>query len=118
MALPTNNSFEGIVPEFQNRGIHTLLTEVFEWRTQLTTRPECKAQGGWTDQLNDYLMEGLENLRETLERVTYRKPTQAKDTTEAQSQDTAHAQTRLRRKRSARKTSCNRRRSPSRSATT
>lgn len=89
--MPTNFSFEGLVPEFHNRGIHTLLTEIFEFRPQVTTRPERMAQGGWNDELNNFLMQGLEDLANTLERITWRDITIGKEQAEKNAADTGRS---------------------------
>jgi hypothetical protein len=52
---------------------------VFELRPQLTTRKEAKAQGGWTNELNTFMMDSLDRLADVLERITYRDPTIGKD---------------------------------------
>lgn len=89
--MAANYSFDGLNLEFENRGIHTLLTEVFELRPQLTTRKEAKAQGGWTNELNTFLMDSLDKLADVLERITYRDPTIGKEQSQKNAADTSRS---------------------------
>ena len=65
------NTFQGANVEFPNRGIHFLLAEIIKFRKQLTVRQEFKAQSGWNNSLNAYMVRELEKLRDTVENITY-----------------------------------------------
>ena len=65
------NTFTGAVLSFANRGIHLFCDEGFNFRKQLTVRPEFRAESGWNNALNDFMKSRLEELAETVKRVTY-----------------------------------------------
>lgn len=67
----TENSFTGANLEFPNLGIHFILAELVKFRKQLVVRSEFKSQSGWDNSLNQYLVDELEKLADTLENVTY-----------------------------------------------
>lgn len=82
------NTFTGANLAFPNKGIHFMLAELIGFRKQLTTRPEFRSQGGWTDALNAYMIEELERLSDTLENITYYPDDISKDELELQAADT------------------------------
>ena len=81
------NTFNGANLSFPNMGIHFMLGEVMSFRKQLTTRPEFKSQAGWTDALNQFMVEELERISDTLESITYYPDDIGKDELELQAAD-------------------------------
>ena len=81
------NTFTGANLEFQNRGIHFMLAELVKFRKQLTVRSEFNAQSGWTNSLNNYLVEELEKLNKTLATLTYNPDDKHKDEVEKDAAD-------------------------------
>lgn len=82
------NTFTGANLVFPNEGIHFMLAEIMKFRKQLTVRPEFKSQSGWTDALNNYMIEELERLSDTLENITYNPDKENKEVLEGQAADT------------------------------
>lgn len=90
--MPTaENTFSGANIEFPNLGIHFILAEVIKFRKQLTVRQEFRSQSGWSNALNNYMIEELEKLADTLENVTYNPDTIPKEVLELQSADTTRS---------------------------
>jgi len=65
------NTFTGANLGFPNHGIHTLLAQVIQFRKQLTVRPEFRQQSGWNNELNAFMMAGLNELDITIRRIVY-----------------------------------------------
>jgi len=65
------NSFTGMVTEVVNTGILFVIAEILTLRKQLTMRSEFKAQSGWNDSLQGYILRGLEAIAQSVKRVTY-----------------------------------------------
>ncbi len=77
--MPTSNTFHGSNTRFANGGLHALLAEIIKFRKQLTVRTEFRAQSGWDNALNAYMVEGLEHLGNTLENITYNPASRTKE---------------------------------------
>lgn len=69
--IPIKNSFSGMYLVFPNPGIHSLVATTFKFRRQLTVRTELKQASGWGNELNVFLMQGLNELRTHTNRITY-----------------------------------------------
>lgn len=91
MALKPENTFIGANMEFPNMGIHFILAEIIKFRKQLTVRQEFKSQSGWDNNLNNYMIEELEKLADTLENITYNPDPTPKDVLEVQAADTTRS---------------------------
>lgn len=83
------NTFKGANQAFANTGIHFILGQIINFRKQITSRTEFKAQSGWGDPLNQYMQEELQRLRKTLARITYNIENKTKDQLEKEAGDTA-----------------------------
>lgn len=84
----SENTFTGANLSFPNRGIHFMLAEIIRFRKQLVVRPEFQSQSGWTNALNEYMIEELERLSDTLENITYNPDDIPKEELERQAADT------------------------------
>src|SRR3990172_11451734 len=82
------NTFKGANLVFPNRGVRTLLAEVMKFRKQLTKRDEFRSQSGWANALNQYMVEELNKLSDTLESITYSPDADDLDELESQASDT------------------------------
>ena len=82
------NTFKGANLVFPNRGVHALLAEVMKFRKQLTKRDEFRSQSGWANALNQYMVEELNKLSDTLESITYSPDADDLDELESQASDT------------------------------
>jgi len=85
------NSFMGTVMEFPNQGIHFMLAELIKFRKQLTVRDEFRAQSGWSNPLNVYMVDELEKLADTLENITYNPENVTQEELEARAADTTRS---------------------------
>lgn len=85
------NSFSGANLNFPNEGIHFLLAEVVKFRKQLTVRDEFRSQSGWQDSLNNYMVNELEKLADTLENITYNPDPITQEVLESQAADTTRS---------------------------
>lgn len=85
------NTFFGANLDFANIGIHFLLAEVVKFRKQLTKRQEFRSQSGWNDALNDYMVEELNKLADTLENITYYKDEKTLEQLEGEAGDTSRS---------------------------
>lgn len=65
------NTFTGHVPEFPNKALHAIISEVLTFRKQLTVRPEFTSQSGWNDPLNAYMKKNIEKIAHTVVRVAH-----------------------------------------------
>ena len=86
------NTFDGANMSFNNQGIMLLLAEVIKFRKQMTVREEKNSQSGWNDALNAFMMEGVENLNQTVKRITYFPDLISKDDEELRAADTSITQ--------------------------
>ena len=86
--MAENNTFSGANLEFPNLGVHFVLAEIIKFRKQLTIRQEFRSQSGWSNALNNYMIEELEKLADTLENITYNPDVIPKEILELQSADT------------------------------
>lgn len=82
------NSFTNLNPTFANAGIHFAVDEAVKFRKQLTKRNEFKAQSGWDDAMNRYMMAELEKMYQTLSRITYNPDVESQEELEEASADT------------------------------
>lgn len=82
------NSFTGYVQAFPNHGIHFLLAETVKFRKQLTVRSEFRAQSGWDNAINNYMIAELEKLADTCENITYNPDELSKEELEGLAADT------------------------------
>ena len=82
------NTFTSANMSFPNDGIHFILAEIMKFRKQLSLRPEFRSQSGWSDALNNYMVEELERLGDTLENITYNPDDIDKNILEQQAGDT------------------------------
>lgn len=85
------NTFDGANLVFANRGIHFLLAEVVKFRIQLSLRPELRAQSGWDNALNRWMMVELNRIADTLESITYNQDDRGKEELEAEAADTTRS---------------------------
>ena len=86
--MAMTNTFSGANMEFPNVGIHYLLAEIVKFRKQLTVRNEFRSQSGWNNALNEYMVEELNRLADTLENITYHPTSKSKDQLEQEAADT------------------------------
>lgn len=86
-----SNTFTGSNLEFTNTGIHFILAEIIKFRKQLTVRDEFKAQSGWDNAMNHYMVTELEKLADTLENITYNPDEVTQEEIEAQAADTTRS---------------------------
>jgi hypothetical protein len=82
------NTFQGANQDFPNKSIHFILAEVIKFRKQLTVRQEFRSESGWTNSLNKYMIDELENLADTLENITYSPEQATQEELEANASDT------------------------------
>ena len=64
------NSFAGTRLTIGNSGVRSVISEVMQFRTQITRKDELRSVGGWSDALNNMLAEYLGSIRTTLALVT------------------------------------------------
>ena len=85
------NAFDVTNLKFRNATIHFIVTEAIKFRKQLTVRPEFKQQSGWDNALNQYMVDELEKLADTLENITYNPSDKTKEELESDSADTSNS---------------------------
>jgi len=65
-AANKGNSFEGVRIRISNSGVRSVVSEIMQYRTQVTRTDEIKSVGGWADALNHLLASYLQSVRDTL----------------------------------------------------
>lgn len=87
--LAAENTFRGYQTETDNHGIFAICEEIINFRKQLTVRDELKSQSGWSDPLNNFMVNRLVGIGKTVASVTYSPGPQTQEELEATSADTS-----------------------------
>jgi len=65
-AANAQNSFAGTRKMIANSGIRSIISEIIQYRIQVTRTDEIRSVGGWSDALNHLLAEYLQAIRNTM----------------------------------------------------